>query len=320
MKKKGFTLVEMLVVMVLLAILVAIAIPMLSHSRAGALRASCGGTLKQFGLAFKMYASEDRGEKSPPMQGHPPWRVPNAPATTGCTQGYSDGTIRGTFAMAPDMSVLYPKYISDPIVFQCPADRTLNENRKNPWLMTGSTTPGSCAYEGYIASPDVSYQYIGYTLDPNKMVTADTDFPFPCDSGTFQAPAHISILFAHHFGKGSAASSGLDARLAEDVEVGEPNGTGGKPFVYRLREETERFVMGDVNGPSSSARYQAEIPVMWDRVIVKGGMPSFHHIPEGCNVLFMDGHVEFVPYPSNKFPCTPWWPKCQEALGMILNP
>jgi prepilin-type processing-associated H-X9-DG protein len=306
--------------MVLLAILVAIAIPMLSHSRAGALSASCAGTLKQFGLAFKMYARDSRGEKYPDMQGHPPWLVPNAPATTGCTQGYADGTIRGAFAMAPDMSVLYPKYITDPIVFQCPADRTLNENKHNPWLMMNSETPGSCAYEGYIASPDVSYQYIGYTLDNNRMVTADTDFPFPCASGTFQAPAHISTLFAHLFGKGSAASSGLDARLSEDVEVGEPNGTGGFPFVYRLREGTERFLVTDVSGLASSARHQASVPVMWDRVTVKSGVPSFHHIPEGCNVLFMDGHVEFISYPSNRFPCTTWWPKCQKALDMILNP
>lgn len=28
----------------------------------------------------------------------------------------------------------------------------------------------------------------------------------------------------------------------------------------------------------------------------------FNHLPGGCNVLYMDGHVEFVRYPPEKFP------------------
>jgi prepilin-type processing-associated H-X9-DG protein len=28
----------------------------------------------------------------------------------------------------------------------------------------------------------------------------------------------------------------------------------------------------------------------------------FNHIPGGSNVLYMDGHVDFQKYPSNKFP------------------
>ena len=35
----------------------------------------------------------------------------------------------------------------------------------------------------------------------------------------------------------------------------------------------------------------------------EAGIVNFNHIPGGSNVLFMDGHVEFVFYPS-KFPIT----------------
>ena len=31
----------------------------------------------------------------------------------------------------------------------------------------------------------------------------------------------------------------------------------------------------------------------------------FCHVPGGCNVLYLDGHVEFVRYPSQKAPVMP---------------
>jgi prepilin-type processing-associated H-X9-DG protein len=33
----------------------------------------------------------------------------------------------------------------------------------------------------------------------------------------------------------------------------------------------------------------------------RAGLVSFNHVPGGCNVLFMDGHAEFVRY-GTKFP------------------
>ncbi|NLT60446.1 MAG: hypothetical protein GXX88_07375, partial [Candidatus Hydrogenedentes bacterium] len=42
-----------------------------------------------------------------------------------------------------------------------------------------------------------------------------------------------------------------------------------------------------------------------------GAVTEFNHVPGGCNVLYMDGHVEFIKYPG-KFPVTP---QILEALG-----
>lgn len=51
---------------------------------------------------------------------------------------------------------------------------------------------------------------------------------------------------------------------------------------------------------------QSGIPVMWDRVPLRED--EFAHAPLGCNVLHMDGHVEFIRYSyynnSNFFPVT----------------
>ena len=72
--------------------------------------------------------------------------------------------------------------------------------------------------------------------------------------------------------------------------------------MYRLREGIERFVITDINNPAASSRAQSEIPVSSDWVSTDGGQ-EFNHLPGGCNVLFMDGHVEFLRYPS-KWPVT----------------
>ena len=41
---------------------------------------------------------------------------------------------------------------------------------------------------------------------------------------------------------------------------------------------------------------QSEIFVMWDNVSTE--VARFNHLPGGCNVLYMDGHVEFAKYPG----------------------
>jgi len=76
-----------------------------------------------------------------------------------------------------------------------------------------------------------------------------------------------------------------------------------------LREGIERFMITDINNPAGSAMAQSEVPVMRDKAETgqAGNNPApskrtrFNHIPGGCNVLYMDGHVEFIKYPG-KFP------------------
>jgi len=52
----------------------------------------------------------------------------------------------------------------------------------------------------------------------------------------------------------------------------------------------------------ASAKAQSEIATAWDALSMN--IQYFNHVPGGANVLFMDGHVEFLKYPGDQFPVT----------------
>jgi prepilin-type processing-associated H-X9-DG protein len=85
--------------------------------------------------------------------------------------------------------------------------------------------------------------------------------------------------------------------LDQDVPKGNPNAQDG---VFRLRQGIERFLITDINNPAAAAKALSTIPVVWDQA---SGMnvANFNHVPGGCNVLYLDGHVAFTRYPG-EFP------------------
>ncbi len=93
---------------------------------------------------------------------------------------------------------------------------------------------------------------------------------------------------------------GLMKTFDNDADLSSPwlgYGNGGSNTVYRLREGIERFMLTDVNNPGASSKAQSSIWIMLDTFSAATAKdPLFNHIPGGCNVLYMDGHVEFVRY------------------------
>jgi prepilin-type N-terminal cleavage/methylation domain-containing protein/prepilin-type processing-associated H-X9-DG protein len=183
-----------------------------------------------------------------------------------------------------DPELMYPEFLTDVAVMVCPSDPELAPNVNFRNTSTGDIQINCIG--------PLSYVYVSYMIMDDSQLLAgfsiyswmDQEQPISTAAGQGWRDKNTNLLSFAFTGSGNADSNAI----------------------RRLTMGIDRFLQTDINVIFTGLETGSSIiPLMWDQISTDVG--EFSHVPAGQNVLYLDGHVEFVRYDPNSrdFPSSP---------------
>lgn len=313
-QKQKMSLTEFLVVIAIIGILAAILLPALARSREAARRASCLNNLKQWGVIFSLYGGEDPNSSWPVVNQADGYPGRDCSPGSITLSGYLP--LRGVAGRSfmPYPPSVYQEFVEgQTALLTCPS----NPNWEEEELFQVPCNDQNLGWGAW----DNSYHYYGWLLDGLDRETSHADYQM---AGSGQFLALLSYIRGVNKGFGRHDSQlhllGVDIDVESDMIsegarefvnkgwvipsrelLGNNSTKSAGHKIYHLRSGVARFLLTDINDPSRFALAASGIAVMSDLMKTK---ESFNHL-YGGNILYMDGHVEFVSYPGKHFASEP---------------